>query len=101
MTNNHFTAQTLCILVGGHTLGISAASTPQGRLSDKAFNNAYYHNVLIGNGFFPSDNALAMSPETLPCVQRCAQDQEYFFTEWIEQYRNMTTWGVPDGVIKY
>jgi peroxidase len=95
-----FTPRTLCILSGGHTMGISGQAIPQSRLGDPAFNNGYYRDVLAGRGFFASDKALADSPLTLRCVQQCAQSQAWFFEEWKREFFEMTWWGTAEqGVL--
>jgi hypothetical protein len=95
-----FTPRTLCILSGGHTMGISGQAIPQSRLGDPAFNNGYYRDVLAGRGFFASDKALADSPATLPCVQAAAQSQDWFFSEWAREFFEMTWWGTAEqGIV--
>ncbi len=88
-----FTPLQLCILSGAHTVGIGAQVTPQARLGDSNFNNGYYRDILAGRGFFASDKALADSPLTLPCVQRAAQSQAWFFEQWKREFFEMTWWG--------
>ena len=91
-----FTALQLCILSGGHTIGIGAQVNPQSRMGDSNFNNGYYRDILAGRGFFASDKALADDPVTLACVQQAAQSQDWFFEQWKREFFEMTWWVVDD-----
>lgn len=95
-----FTPFQLCILSGGHSIGIGAQVNPQSRMGDSNFNNGYYRDILAGRGFFASDKALADSPLTLPCVQQAAQDQDWFFANWKREFFEMTWWGTEEqGIV--
>ena len=69
----------------------------QGILGLPIFTNAFYKRVLRGDGFFKSDDALVHTNLTLPCVQHAADDQDWFFEQWVKEYREMTWWGQAGG----
>lgn len=94
-----FDAQTLCILSGAHSFGLSGTSSPQGLLTTPIFSRKYYSQILSNVGFFTSDKTLS-GPETLACVEKCSASQDYFFSQWRNHYFEMASWGVDQGVLK-
>jgi catalase (peroxidase I) len=54
--------------------------------------------VLLGDAFFGSDNALADNPDTLALVKEYAEDNEAWYKDFEEKFIDLTWKGVDPSV---
>lgn len=83
--------------LGAHTLGVSRVHSKQGNMTKTptVFDNEYYKEILLGHGFFPSDNSLLNNVETKAIVEEYAKNQTTFFEAWKPAFIKMSLMGVP------
>nr|QOL01105.1 putative extracellular protein CSOL_032 [Pseudococcomyxa simplex] len=95
-----FDLETLVVLSGGHAIGFSASTNPQGTISSNSryFSSRYYRQVILGDAFFGSDRALADNPATLKIVEELAADNLLFYQKFTDAYKNLTWLGVDPSV---
>ncbi|KAH7404348.1 hypothetical protein KP509_15G021600 [Ceratopteris richardii] len=61
------------------------------------FDNNYYRNVMHMKGLLKLDNALYLDSRTKPYVQKMAEDNNYFFEQFVEAMSILTEHYVLTG----